>query len=127
MCSLHGCVRILAQGSRENALSFAASCTLLSLVCNKDLSQKPSTFQPTGPPTGTFTLSDNDTSNQALLFTYLYLLLSTAASSHFRTKIVATPPPTCLSAKSRSSSSDSTYHIQIFHHSFQSINTATFH
>lgn len=36
------------------------------------------------------------------------------------------PSPTCLSVKSRSSSSHSTYHIQILHHSFQSINTATF-
>lgn len=36
------------------------------------------------------------------------------------------PSPTCLSAKSRLSSSHSTYHIQILRHSFQSINTATF-
>lgn len=34
------------------------------------------------------------------------------------------PPPTCSSVKSRSSWSDSIYHIQIFHYSFQSINTA---
>lgn len=44
--------------------------------------------------------SVHTTTNEALLFTYLYLLLSAAASSHFRTQIVATPlPPVYLQSQ----------------------------